>query len=219
MSVEEQIKELSAGASLLGITLTDPQTALFEGYMKKILAWSRRRNLVSRKDLDRVGAYHIVDSLSALDLLPDRHGIRCLDIGSGAGFPGIPLKIVRPDIALGLVEPRRWRYLFLENLIAELGLTDVTMFRARVEDLPATFPSCDAIFARAVASLRTLIPFTLPRLLPGGVLIAFKAGDALREIKESETEILTHGGRLLKTKTLSLPLSGTRRVLVVIEKS
>jgi 16S rRNA (guanine527-N7)-methyltransferase len=218
MSIEKQIEELLAGASQLGIPLTELQTRQFEEYIKRILAWNKRRNIVSRKDEERIGAYHIVDSLSAFRLLPEKKGINCLDVGSGAGFPGIPLKIVRPHMRLGLVEPRRWRHLFLENLMSELHLPGVTLFRMRVEDLPAPHASYDAVLVRAVASLKSIVPLTLPHLSPGAILIAYKSGDAQKEIEDAEAEILAAGGKLQTSESISLPLTGVRRVLVVIEK-
>jgi len=218
MGISKQMKELSAGAAELGITFSQVQTTLFEEYMNKILAWNRRRNIVSKGDEERIGAYHLVDSVSASMLLPQHEKFSCLDVGSGAGFPGIPLKIVRPDMKLGLAEPKRWRYLFLESLIAELQLLDVSLFRARVEDLPTTLVPFDVILVRAVASLKRIVPVTLPRLKSGGILIAYKSGDVPRELKEADGEILASGGKLYRTESLTLPLTGVQRVLVTIQK-
>jgi 16S rRNA (guanine527-N7)-methyltransferase len=219
MSASRQMKEFIAGASELGIVLSGAQVRLFEEYLDRILSWNRRRNIVSRRDEGRIGAYHFVDSLSAHTLLPRQAEFSCLDVGSGAGFPGIPLKILMPGMRLVLAEPKRWRYLFLEDVVSHLRIPGVSLFRERVEDLPAGAASFDAILIRAVARLRSVIPITLPRLSPGGIIIAYKSGDVAKEIAEAEREMSAGGGNLQRTESLTLPCTGARRVLVVIRKS
>ena len=219
MSTAKQIKDLSAGADELGITLTQTQTRLFEEYVNCILSWNKRRNIVSKGDEGRIGAYHLVDSLSASMFLPQERRFSCLDVGSGAGFPGIPLKIIRPDMALHLAEPKRWRYLFLESVIAELKLSDISILRARVEDLPPSIASLDVILVRALASLKRIVPVTLPRLRSGGILIAYKSGHVREELKDAEGELLAAGGEVCRTENLTLPLTGVPRVLIAIRRS
>ena len=207
------------GASELGITLSDSQVRLFEVYLAEILAWNRRRNIVSRKDEGRIGAYHFIDSLSAYGLLPENAGFRCLDVGSGAGFPGIPLKIVRPDMILGLAEPKRWRYLFLQRVIEELALSDTTLHRMRVEDLSPGEAEFDTVLVRSVASLKAIVPLTLPRLSAGGALIAYKSGDVSVETNEAMNVIAEEDGKVRVVLNITLPLTGVHRTLVAIEKS
>jgi 16S rRNA (guanine527-N7)-methyltransferase len=219
MGVADQISDLVLGARELGIALDDSQVHLFEVYLREVLAWNKRRNIVSRKDETRIGAYHFLDSLSAHKLLPEDDGFRCLDVGPGAGFPGIPLKILRPDMALELAEPRRWRYLFLDKVIRVLALSNTILHRDRVEDLPPEQRSYDVILARAVASLKDIVPLALPRLSSGGTLIVYKSGDITAETDEALDVIEAEGARVDKTEIVTLPITGIRRALVVIEKT
>lgn len=202
----------------MGVSLDDSQVDLFDLYLKEILTWNKRRNLVSRRDEHRIAAYHFIDSLSALAFLPEKVGLTSLDVGSGAGFPGIPLRIARADMILSLVEPKRWRHLFLESTVEVLKLSNVTLFRTRVEDLPDNLRSYDLVLVRAVASLKSIIPLVLPRLSAGGVLIAYKSGDASRELKLAAEQIRANRGEVGEIKEVKLPISGVRRVFVTIRK-
>ncbi len=219
MNIEKQMADLEAGAKELGISLGKYELDLFRAYIEKILDWNRRRNIVSRKDEGRIGSYHIIDSLSALSLIPEWTGVRCLDIGSGAGFPGIPLRIVRPDILLTLAEPRRWRYLFLRSIVEALALENVTLFEDRVEAMAVQDPSYDVILVRSVAPLKEMLPVAMPHLSPHGVFIAFKSQGVAEEIDDAGEEILSGGARIVGTKKVRLPITGTTRFLVSIEKS
>jgi 16S rRNA (guanine527-N7)-methyltransferase len=218
MGISEQIGDLVLGASQLEIALDDSQVHLFEVYLREILAWNKRRNIVSRKDEKRIGAYHFLDSLSAHKLLPKDDGFRCLDIGPGAGFPGIPLRILRTDMVLELAEPRRWRYLFLEKVIEVLALSSARLHRERVEDLPPDQGPYDIILARAVASLKDIVPLALPHLSSSGTLIVYKSGDVTAETEKAANVIEAGGARVQKTETVTLPITGVSRVLVVIGK-
>jgi 16S rRNA (guanine527-N7)-methyltransferase len=219
MNVEKQMADLEAGARELGISLGKNQLSLFRTYTDKILDWNRRRNIVSRKDEGRIASYHIIDSLSALSLIPDKTGVRCLDVGSGAGFPGIPLRIVRPDILLTLAEPRRWRYLFLRNIVETLALENVTLFEDRVEAMPPQDPLYDCILVRAVAPLKEVVPVAMPHLSRHGLFVAFKSQSVAEETSEAAREILSEGGRVVGTKKIILPITRRARFFVSIEKS
>jgi len=219
MSTEAQIEEFVRGAGKLGIRLNESQVELFRTYLDEILAWNRRRKIVSRNDEKRVAAYHFIDSLSALEVLPHKKGIKCLDLGSGAGFPGIPIKIARPDICLTLAEPKRWRYLFLEKVVEILGLENTEVFRGRSEELSLSHPGHDVVFVRAVAKLGDAVSMAAPLLCPGGIMIAFKSKDVGKEMNQALKPLLSSGAKVVCMKKVVLPLTGVTRLFVVIEKS
>lgn len=219
MNTRTQIEELIRGAGELGIRLSESQVELFRTYLEEILTWNRRRNIVSRKDEKRVAAYHFIDSLSALELLPQKNGIKCLDLGSGAGFPGVPIKIARPDICLTLVEPKRWRYLFLERVVEILKLKNVEVFRGRAEELAGCHSGFEVAYVRAVAKLGDAVSMVTPLLGSGGILIAFKSRDVVNEMNEAIKPLLRSGARVIGMKKIVLPLTGVTRLFVVIEKS
>jgi 16S rRNA (guanine527-N7)-methyltransferase len=216
MEKGSQITQLLRGARDLKLALSESQVELFDTYLQEILAWNRRHNIVSRADQGRIASYHFVDSLSVIDLLPKKNNLRCLDLGSGAGFPGIPIKIIRPDICLALVEPKRWRYLFLERVAETLKLENTTVLRIRAEDCADQYGKHDVVFARSVAKLSDLVSLALPLLAQGGILIAFKSEEASDEMNQAGKALDLHGARVAGTKKLILPLTGITRVFVLI---
>ena len=218
MDTEAQMEQLIRGTGELGIRLSESQVELFRTYLGEILAWNKRRKIVSRNDEKRIAGYHFIDSLSVLELLPLTKGIRCLDLGSGAGFPGIPLKIARPDINLTLVEPKRWRYLFLEKVVEILGFENAEVFRGRSEELSLSHPRHDVALVRAVAKLGDAISMAAPLLAPGGILIAFKSKDVVKEMNQALKPLLSNEAKVVCMKKVVLPLTGVTRFFVVIEK-
>lgn len=218
MDTEAQMEQLISGAGELGIRLSELQVGLFRTYLGEILTWNKRRKIVSRNDEMRIAGYHFIDSLSALEFLPEKKGIRCLDLGSGAGFPGIPIKIARPDISLTLVEPKRWRYLFLEKVVEILELENTEVFRGRAEEFSPSHSGHDVAFVRAVAKLEDAVPMATPLLSPGGIMIAFKSKDVVKEMNQAIKPLLSSGARVVRMKKVALPLIGVTRFFVVIEK-
>jgi len=218
METEAQISELIEGAYELGILLSESQIHLFKKYLEEIVSWNKRRKIVSKNDEKRIASYHFIDSLSAIELLPKKEGVRCLDLGSGAGLPGIPIKIARPDIELTLIEPKRWRYLFLQRVAEVLSLENVTVFPGRAEDLSGSQPGHDIALVRAVAKLGDLIPIAFPLLGPGGLIIAYKSKDVLGEMSHAIGTFASNTARVVGIKRVVLPLSRVTRVFVIIQK-
>ncbi|TET47136.1 16S rRNA (guanine(527)-N(7))-methyltransferase RsmG [candidate division TA06 bacterium] len=218
MDTEAQMEQLISGAGELGIRLSESQVGLFRTYLEEILTWNKRRNIVSRNDEKRIAGYHFIDSLSALELLPKKKGVKCLDLGSGAGFPAIPMKIARPDISLTLAEPKRWRYLFLEKVVETLGLQNTEVFRGRAEELAASHSRHDVVLVRAVAKLRDAVSMAIPLLSPGGIMIAFKSKDVVNEMNQAVKPLLAGGAKVVCMKKVVLPLTEVTRVFVVTEK-
>ena len=180
------IHHLSTGCSQLDISLEDRQIRAFMAYRDLLLKWAHKVNLISTSDRDRIVTHHFLDSLTALPFLRDLCDLRILDIGSGAGFPGVPLKIVRPDLRLTLVESRRKVASFLRTLVRTLDLTDVNVLCSRAEDLssdPQYRFGFDGVTARAVAQLPVLFTLCEPLLKPSGFLMCYRGPHPTNEIE------------------------------------
>ena len=152
---------LRAAAAHLGIELSEAQRALFQLYCELLLDWNRRVNLTRITDPQEVAIQHFLDSLTYLLVFPlpaPPRGLRLIDVGSGAGFPGLPLKIVRPELQVTLLEAVGKKTVFLEHVVAKLHLSDVEVINARAEQLahdPAHRERYDVAASRAVAGLAT----------------------------------------------------------------
>jgi 16S rRNA (guanine527-N7)-methyltransferase len=155
----------------------------FTEYLAMIREASKKMNLVSKNDLGQLAQRHLIDSLHALTAYEIPSGAKAADMGSGAGFPGIPIAIARPDISIDLIESRRLKSLFLARVIEDLKLTNAKAVHSRWEDVSAKY---DIIFARAVYNETDLRSMALPRLNPGGTLIYFEKYLNVKMIKAIE---------------------------------
>lgn len=211
-------KILVRAAGEMGIVLPEDRLALFETYRETLLLWNSRMNLVSlQSDLD-LPVRHFADSLTLLPRLPAGPG-SLLDIGSGAGFPALPVRILRPDLRVTLLEASRKKCSFLKELIRRLGLQDVTVLNARLEELlkqPAR-PSFDIITSRATLKLPELIEKGLPLLKNGGFLAAMKGPGLDEEIAALES-LKSVDFRVVANVAFSLPLTGDRRHVLLVDK-
>ena len=215
---------LKNSAGKLGITLTETQLGRFEEYYRALLDWNKRVNLTSVTGYEDVQITHFLDSLSvilALREYPADKLLRVIDVGSGAGFPGIPLRIVIPDIHLVLLEATAKKAGFLEYVVDKLELDDVRVLNGRAEDLAreADYREIfDIVLSRAVAPLATLAELTLPFCDVGGCLVALKKGDIDKEIITAGPAITLLGGQLKEIVKVSGDLFDDDRCLVVVSK-
>jgi 16S rRNA (guanine527-N7)-methyltransferase len=212
---------LVSGASELGLTLDQCQLGRFQTYYEELTDWNRRLNLTSITGFEDVQVKHFLDSLTVTLAGQPLVDARVIDIGAGAGFPGLPLKIVFPDMKLVLLESRGKKAAFLEYIVTKLGLADVEVIASRAEEA-ARFTnfreSFDVVLSRAVAPLPALVELALPFSKVGGVFIAQKKGAVDTEIEEATRAIKLLGGRLREIKAVDLKeLAGGRR-LVIIDK-
>lgn len=175
-------------AAALGLPLSEGQLAAFEVYRVELLDWNRRVNLTAVTDPSEVELRHFADSLTCfigLDaMLRQRPTARVIDVGSGAGFPGLPLKLARPDMRLTLLDSVGKKTAFLDHMVARLGLQDVEVVTVRAEDLARSAQhrdGYDAAVSRAVAALPVLLELCLPFLRPGGRLVAIRRGDLAQQ--------------------------------------
>lgn len=179
-------------AAALGLSLSDQQLAAFDVYRAELLAWNKRVNLTAISDPGEVELRHFADSLTCLKGLAailERHpAARIIDVGSGAGFPGLPLKLARPEIRLTLLDSVGKKTAFLEHLVARLSLPNVEVVTARAEELARSAEhrdAYDAAVSRAVAALPVLLELCLPFLRPGGRLVATRGGDLAQQQAEA----------------------------------
>jgi 16S rRNA (guanine527-N7)-methyltransferase len=204
---------------LLGITLDERQMQLLETYASEMLAWNRNMNLTAITDPQQVRQKHFLDSLSCLLVLPVKPG-RVIDVGSGAGFPGLVLRIVRPDLQLMLVDSVAKKTGFLSHIVQVLGLRDVTMVTARAEKLGQDLvhrQTYDWALARALAPMPVLVEYLLPLVRVGGSLLAQKGADAAREVEGAGAALAELGGELEQVLPVGLP-GGEEHSLVVVKK-
>ena len=176
-----------------------------------------QRGLIGPREVDRLWERHLLNSAAVSQVVPD--SVCVLDVGSGAGLPGIPLALVRPDLKVRLVEPLLRRFTFLAEATDLLGLVDVDVVRSRAEDLPRA--AADVVVARAVAPLDRLVRWTVPLLRPGGRLVAMKGRSAEDELAAAGRTLARLGARSSEVCDLTLPggLATTRAVVVVAGES
>nr|HID13385.1 16S rRNA (guanine(527)-N(7))-methyltransferase RsmG [Anaerolineae bacterium] len=218
------MEPLTAGARELGITLADRHLAAFETYYRELVAWNRRFNLTAITDWEGVLVRHFLDSLSCLKALSRAElaaGARVIDVGTGAGFPGLPLKIICPGMRLTLLEATGKKVTFLEHIVRVLGLREVRAIKGRAEELgrsPAHRERYDWALARAVAEMPTLAEYLLPLVRVGGAALAQKGEGAAAEVHGADAAIVTLGGRVRQLVPVELRGLAETRYLVVVDK-
>lgn len=209
---------LVEGAKAFGIHLTGKTVEAFESYLKELLKWNQKINLTAIRTEKGIVLKHFLDSLSVFPYLPKASSI--LDIGSGAGFPGIPLKIIQPALEMTLIDSVRKKVDFQRHIIRALGLKGIKAIHGRVQDkgiLQSLGGRFDIIVSRAFSDLRTFLVFSSPFLKGGGWVIAMK-GDVESDKLRFFTETEGTGYRLQKTVSLTLPFSSFKRAILLFEK-
>lgn len=220
------MERLIEGAKLLGIQLTAQQQADFERYTQELIEWNQKFNLTAITDYEQVQIRHFLDSISCLAAKEIRTALkgpnpRVIDVGSGAGFPGIPLKIICPTIHLTLLEATGKKVTFLEHIIEQLNLRNVVAIKARAEELahdPVHRQRYDLVMARAVAELPVLMEYTLPFCAKGGWVVAQKGESGAAEAWSARRAISILGGELRRVMPVELAGLPEDRSLVIVQK-
>ncbi|MDO5037537.1 MAG: 16S rRNA (guanine(527)-N(7))-methyltransferase RsmG [Tissierellia bacterium] len=210
---------LERGLRDLGLEEDIPQEDL-EKYISLLLDWNQKINLTRITDPEDIQIKHILDSLSLLPLPYFDQPLRVLDMGTGAGFPGIPLKLWRPQLNITLMDSLNKRIRFLDLVIEELGLRDIRALHGRAEEAGRDRDhreKYDMVVSRAVARLSTLLEYCLPFVKVGGLFVAMKAEEVDQELAEAKQGIKILGGDLVGQKDFKLP-DGSQRSLVLIKK-
>lgn len=184
----------------------------FETYLAYLVEINKVMNLTAITDPDEVYEKHFLDSALIVEYL--KAGDKVADVGSGAGFPGLPLAILRDDIQVTLIEPTAKRCQFLSEVIQKLGLTNVWVVNDRAENLPCTREHYDVVTARAVAPLPVLMELCVPLVKVGGLMIAMKGSKALEELDDANNAMKLLHCSLVSVKPIELPTAGLRQNIV-----
>jgi 16S rRNA (guanine527-N7)-methyltransferase len=215
----EKLRE--AALSMLGIRLTPGQVEQFKLYEHHLMDWNARFNLTAIRNPEDIRTKHFLDSLTCALALRESPPARLIDVGTGAGFPGIPLKIVQPSMRLTLVESVGKKAEFCRHVSQALHLDRVEVLTARAEEvgqMPAHREQYDWAVARAVAALPVLVEYLLPLVRVGGKVLAQKGESGPAEAHAAEKALQILGGRLRQIIPLTLPGVAEDRYLIVIDK-
>jgi len=214
-------KLLVSGAGKLGIELDEGQVDLFGRYLEVLDKWAAKINLTAIKGERNRVIKLLVDSLAPAPtiakMLATRGSLRVLDLGAGAGLPGVPIKIAVPRIGLVLCESRQKRAAFLKEIVRELGLSDTRVENSRAEEMDGD-DMFDVVLARAVGSISELARLSYRLMNAGGLLVAMKGPDPGDEIDESRKKVEKLGLDIKETVQYELPAGDGSRTLVLIEK-
>lgn len=216
------MKELAQQVyNLLGIQLAPTQLDALKQYEQELIAWNKLVNLTAIRDQEQIRAKHFLDSLTCLRVMRDTPMERVIDVGTGAGFPGLPLKIIYPAMELTLVESVGKKVDFCRHIVTRLELEGVEVIPKRAEAvgrMPAHRQQYDWAIARAVAILPVLVEYLLPLTRIGGNTLAMKGESAPAEAQDAEYAIRLLGGHLRKLVPVTLPSVVEERYLVVVDK-
>ena len=214
---------LVKGARELGLCLTAGQVGQFAAYYRELVQWNQRMNLTAIVDPEEVQIKHFLDSLTATLVMPPplaRDG-RIIDVGSGGGFPGLPIKLLWPGVSLALIESVGKKATFLRHLVEALSLRNVEVYNYRAEDLAhrrELRESFDVALSRGVAPMRILAELTLPFCRMGGLAVTFKKGDLEQEMAQATHALEVMGGRVKEMCPVEVEGLRDGRVVIAVEK-
>lgn len=218
MSFKEYLKD---AAEKYGLSLSEKQLDQFDRYYQLLVEWNEKMNLTAITEPKEVAIKHMVDSLSCWNDDMFKPDIRVIDVGTGAGFPGVPLKIYRPEIKLTLLDSLNKRINFLQTVVDELGLTEVECIHGRAEEAArqrTLREQFDLAVSRAVARLPVLAEYCLPFVKKGGVFAAMKGMKFAQEAQEAQKALSTLGGGEPDCVEVKLPYLEDKRAVIYIRK-
>jgi 16S rRNA (guanine527-N7)-methyltransferase len=215
------MKDLKDALQTLGLDSSEGTLGKFQRYMDMVLSWNEKVNLTAIKDRDDFIKMHFIDSLCAAAHEPYAEAASVIDVGTGAGFPGLPLAIVSPEKNFLLIDSLNKRIKILNEIIAELGLTNVTAVHGRAEELARKKEyreGFDICVSRAVSNLAVLSEYCLPFIKVGGYLAAYKGPDAAREVAESGRAFKVLGGAIDQIRDTDMQKFGIEHRIVYVKK-
>ena len=208
---------LISDAEKLGILLTDEQIKSFEKLSELLVDQNKTMNLTAITDPDGIAVKHFADSISALSAYDFAENAKVLDVGTGAGFPSIPLLITRPDLEMTMIDSTAKKLKYVASTVEALGLT-AEVLHTRAEEAGQNKEyreKFDIVCSRAVAALNVLCEYCLPFVKVGGVFLAMKAAKAQEEIADAKNAIKVLGGKIIAEKSFTLSDGGERTVIVI----
>ena len=211
--------KLKTDAEAIGVLLNDDEVKMFEEYQELLLEWNEKINLTAITDENDIITKHFVDSLYCLKYIKD--GDKIIDVGTGAGFPGIPIKIVSHETEITLLDSLNKRIIYLEEVINKLGLEKIEAIHGRAEEFginPKFREKYDIVTARAVANMKVLSEYCIPFLKVGGKFICMKGSDYKEELNDAKSHIETLGGKIVEINEVVLPDSDIKHTIIIIEK-
>lgn len=217
----EKTALLQQSCEKMGITLTEHMTTQFMAYMDLLLFWNEKMNLTAITEQNDVILKHFADCVSVLPHLALQGNESVIDVGTGAGFPGIPLKIACPCLSVTLLDALQKRIGFLEEVTNALSLQNVTCVHSRAEDggqNPQYREQFDLCVSRAVANLAVLSEYCLPFVKVGGRLAALKGPEAAKEVEEAKVALQKLGGNVIQILDVEIPFTDLQHKLILIEK-
>lgn len=220
---------LQNGCAELGIDLSEAQIKQFGTYYQELVEWNQKFNLTAITEYEEVQAKHFLDCLVSLPIIAEELNesipltttYRLLDVGTGAGFPGIPLKIASNALDVTLLDGTNKKIQFLEHVVAELGLTNVAVVKGRAEEIGRQEQhreQYDLVTARAVAPLNTLIEYLLPLTKMNGFTVVFKGSNAAQEFIAARKAIELLGGEVVRMAPVLVPSLNQERFIILIKK-
>lgn len=207
--------------SELGITLNEQQKTQFDAFYELLVEWNKVMNLTGITEYEEVNEKHFVDSLSIIKAVDMNKVKKVIDVGTGAGFPGIPLKIAFPHLKVVLLDSLNKRIKFLDTVIDNLGLTDIYTIHGRAEDYAKQIEyreQFDLCVSRAVANLSTLSEYCLPYVVKEGMFVPYKSGEIEEEVEQSKKAVHVLGGKIQEIVKFQLPGTEIGRSFVKIKK-
>jgi 16S rRNA (guanine527-N7)-methyltransferase len=219
--MEYDMRIFEEGLEELGLTLTEVQRTQFISFYEYLVEKNKVMNLTGITEFQEVLVKHFLDSLMLVKAVDMQKVKSLMDVGTGAGFPGVPLKIMFPEIESCLLDSLNKRVKFLEETFALLKLSGITAVHGRAEEYAKNKlfrEQFDLCVSRAVSNLATLSEYCLPYVKKGGLFVSYKSGTVQEEAKEAEKAIALLGGKIREVKYFSLPNSEIERSLIVIEK-
>ena len=219
MDKEMFFKKMQEKAGVLGVRFSMEQTEQFFEYMKLLIEWNEKINLTAIIEPEEIILKHFIDSITILKEI--EKDSKLVDVGTGAGFPGIPLSIMEPSLKITLVDSLNKRLIFLEEVINKLNLKNVELVHARAEEFGQNKQyreKFDISTSRAVANLSTLSEYLIPLVKINGKVLSMKASDAQEEINDAKKAIEILGGKIEKVEEFNLPQSDIGRTIITIRK-
>lgn len=213
-------EEMSKKSKILGVCFSVEQIEQFYKYMNLLIEWNEKMNLTAITEPKEIILKHFIDSITILKYIDDNS--KLVDVGTGAGFPGVPLSIMNPTLKITLVDSLNKRLIFLQEVVKELNLKNIEIVHARAEEFGQNKnyrEKFDIATSRAVANLATLSEYLVPLVKIGGKIISMKASNAKEEINDAQKAIEVLGGKIEKIEEFDLPESDIGRTIIIIDKN